>query len=114
MSESTGLQLAILEAALKEIIQQAKYFEERGGLSLANRWGQTVLATIGSLLDTPERDRSLPLPFNRLRPLRRVPVQDFQKYSIFYQIDLNSRVLTVIAVLHTSRDAARVLATPRN
>ena len=113
MTELRRLDLVVLAAAAHEIVEQADYYNEVSGDALAQRWKIAVHDTVQSLRVMPHRGVPYTFLSSPLNSLRRVPVRGFERLLIFYRADSDAQVLTVVAVLHTSRDIARILNQPR-
>jgi plasmid stabilization system protein ParE len=112
VTEAGRLRLIVLEAALQEIVDQADYFERKGSPESAIRWDSAVHEAIQSLRVMPHRGSPCLLLDSRLRDMRHISVPGFDRYSVFYRVATDAQSLTVIAVLHTARDVARILGTP--
>ncbi len=113
MTEAGRLRLVTLEAALQEIVDQADYFERKDSPESANRWDTAVHEAIQSLRVMPQRGCPCLLVDSQLKDMRHIPVPGFDRYSVFYRVAADAQSLTVVAVLHTARDVARILGTPR-
>jgi plasmid stabilization system protein ParE len=113
VTQAGRLRLIVLEAALEEIVDQADYFERKGSPESAIRWDMAVHEAIQSLRVMPHRGSPCLLLDSQLRDARHIPVPGFDRYSVFYRVESDAQSLTVIAVLHTARDVARILGTPR-
>jgi plasmid stabilization system protein ParE len=113
VTEDSRLRLIVFEAALEEIVDQADYFEQKGSPESAIRWDKAVHETIQSLRVMPHRGSPCLLLESQLRDLRHIPVQGFERYSVFYRVATDEQSLAVVAVLHTARDVARILGSSR-
>jgi plasmid stabilization system protein ParE len=113
VTQAARLRLIVLEAALQEIVDQADYFERKGSPESAIRWDTAVHEAIQSLRVMPHRGSPCLLLDFQLRDVRHIPVPGFDRYSVFYRVASDAQSLTVIALLHTARDVARILGTPR-
>jgi plasmid stabilization system protein ParE len=113
VTQAGRLRLIVLEAALEEIVDQADYFEQKGSPESAIRWDTAVHEAIQSLRVMPHRGSPCLLLDSQLRDVRHIPVPGFDRYFVFYRVASDAQSLTVIAVLHTARDVARILGTPR-
>jgi plasmid stabilization system protein ParE len=113
VNEEQEYDLEILSDALHEIVDQADYYVRESGDDLAARWDRAVEETVLSLLTMPHRGSPCVLIAPRLKGMRRISVRGFDAFSVFYYASRDPRLVTVIAVLHMSRDIARILSTPR-
>ncbi len=48
------LRLALSEAAAADIVEQADWYEEQSGPTLAKRWEKAVTSTLLCVLDNPQ------------------------------------------------------------
>ena len=81
---------------------------------LADRWSNTVHFAIQSLLTMPDRGQPCVLLSPGLHDLRSIVIAGFERYSIYYRLKAETSSLTVVAVLHSSREVERILDAPRS
>jgi plasmid stabilization system protein ParE len=95
----TGLRLIVRRAAEQDLIEAATWYDgQQPGL------GDELLVEVKKLLETIHtRPESFPVAFRQARRglLKRFP------YAVYFRI--KDDCISVIAVLHTSRDRDRVL-----
>jgi plasmid stabilization system protein ParE len=114
VTSPTLFELFLLEAAVDEIVGRADYFMRNGGPELAQCWDESVFRTVQSLRSMPHRGASCRLFGPKLHDLRRIAIDGFDRHLVLYTVDDTERILTVVAVLHTSQDIAIILGTPRS
>jgi plasmid stabilization system protein ParE len=107
--KSQNLEIRILGVALREIADQATYYEQRENLRLAVRWQAAVDSTIQSLAQLSNRGTPSNFESTRLTHLRSLPIEGFQNHFLFYEFNALSSVITVFHVLHGARDLDSLL-----
>ncbi|CAN5728986.1 hypothetical protein BH10ACI4_BH10ACI4_09830 [soil metagenome] len=110
MTPKSVLRLRILPLAAQAIIDQARYYELKQDIRLADRWETAVTKAILSLKGLPERGSLCHFSAQSLDGVRRLPVPQFQKYLLFYQIVRATNTVLVINVLHGARDLEPLLS----
>ncbi len=98
------LRLRVLPAAVRQTAEQAEYYLEQEGQLLADRWTDAVNDAISSLRLLPERGAPLNLQARALQNIRRLPITGFARHFLFYRLDVERGVLTVLSVLHGARE----------
>ncbi len=95
-------------SARLDLLEQFVYFAEEATLELAERYVAAVEATCLQLQTHPRLGTAYFSRATRLRELRRIPVQGFGQYLIFY---LPSETgIDVLRILHGARDIENLLA----
>ncbi|HTV08206.1 MAG TPA: type II toxin-antitoxin system RelE/ParE family toxin [Candidatus Aquilonibacter sp.] len=104
---SRQVKLIVLPRAAQEITEQAAYYRERANVALAERWRAAVRNSIRSLRRFPESGN----PFHTQTPshIKRLSVEGFANYLIFYEFDAASNTIYIISVLHGARDLESLL-----
>jgi plasmid stabilization system protein ParE len=110
MTPKSVLQLKILPLAAQAIVDQARYYEFKQDIRLAERWEAAVKQAILSLRTSPERGSLCRFSALSLDGVRRLPIPQFQKYLLFYQFVHGTNTLIVINVLHGARDLEPLLS----
>lgn len=88
------------------MLEQFVYFGEAGSVDLAERFADAVAATCELLAKWPGSGEAYEAPPDRMRGLRLFPVQEFEKYLLFYLP--SGEGIEVVRVLHQARDVASV------
>ena len=96
------LRLALSEAAAADIVEQADWYEEQSGPTLAKRWEKAVTSTLLCVLDNPQAGSICTFSHAELSDVRRVLVPGFPKHPVFYQF--RGAEIFVLRVLHGARD----------
>lgn len=97
---------AIRPLAELDILDQAEFIAKTSP-DQARRFADSVITTIKSLADFPDSGRITEITLPRLESLRWIAVENLPNHLIFYITD--REVLTVVRVLHGSRDLPNTL-----
>jgi toxin ParE1/3/4 len=95
--------------AVRELYDQALYYEDRGSSETALRWLDQARATFEFLARNPQIGAKWPVPHraHRLSGVRTWPVDGFKDFIVFYRpVPFG---IEVIHVLRGSRDLDRIL-----
>jgi plasmid stabilization system protein ParE len=103
------IKLHIFEAAALSIVEQADYYQEKSGPSLAFKWESAVHEAISSLLRQPEIGSPCKFRSHALAGLRWASVPGFPKHMIFYRYVQADDTLFVVQLLHGARDIESIL-----
>ncbi len=95
----------------QDVRDRFDYLVLEAGLSVALRFHGAVTADTAGLLELPEKGRLAGFRGRRLGSLRRWPVSDFERISIFYRP--TDYGIEVARVLHGARDIDRILRRER-
>ncbi len=104
-----GPEVTLLPEAVRELYDQAEYYEGRGSSETAERWIDQVRATFRFLAQNPGIGTAWPVPHrrHRLAGVRTWPVDGFEKFIDFYRpIEAG---IEVLHVLRGSRDLGHAL-----
>ncbi|MDQ2926380.1 MAG: type II toxin-antitoxin system RelE/ParE family toxin [Acidobacteriota bacterium] len=104
-----AIALRVLPNAIREVADQAAYYRERADVALALRWRSAVNEAMRSLRTFPERGSPLDSDTPELHDIRRLHIHGFPKHLIFYRFDRVGSVVSIISVLHGSRDVDALL-----
>ena len=91
-----------------DLLEQFVYFGEQSSVELAERYFAAVNATCLRLVDHPKSGVVYDSGIARLKGLRRVPVNGFENYLVFYLP--HPAGIDVIRVLHGARDIDNLFA----
>ena len=95
-------------SARLDLLEQFVYFAEEATLELADRFTAAVDATCVQLRTHPRSGTAYHPNAKRLKGLRRIPVQGFEQYLIFYLP--SAAGIDVFRVLHGARDIQNLLS----
>jgi len=99
------LRLALSEAAAADIVEQADWYEEQSGPTLAERWEKTVTSALLRVVENPRVGSICAFQHAELSDVRRVLVPGFPKHLVFYQFRglrySSSEFFTVLAIWRT-------------
>ena len=101
--------LHVYEAAALSIVEQADYYQQKAGRSLALKWEYAVDEAIHSLLRTPLIGSPCRFRSSSLAGLRWASIPGFPKHMIFYRYAEEEKALSVVQVLHGARDIDAIL-----
>lgn len=102
--------LRILPAASRAVAEQAAYYKEKSGASLAQPWRSAVNEAIRSLRNLPDRGSPANFALPALRNIRILHIEGFPKHLIFYRFDSGTGIVSIITVIHGARDLEAILA----
>jgi toxin ParE1/3/4 len=94
-------------AAENDLLNQAEYYDRKGGNALGDRFLAAAEAVFARLAVFPESGAPARLRHIRIQGFRFVPVPDFEDILIFYRFSENR--VRVVRVLHGRRDLDGVL-----
>lgn len=101
------MNLFIQEAAEKDIVRQVEWYAEQGVPHIGRRFHDAVLDAIDALLAMPEAGPPKPTGNPQLAGLRSWHIKGFDELWIYYLV--RPPLLTIVRVLHSKRDIARIL-----
>ncbi|HLX84790.1 MAG TPA: type II toxin-antitoxin system RelE/ParE family toxin [Terriglobales bacterium] len=103
----TKNRLALSDAAVVDIVEQADWYSTQSGKSLAQRWEDAVTSTIMRTLHRPNTGTRCHFQAGELHDLRRTAVSGFPKHLLFYRFDRG--VVLILRVVHGARDLEGLL-----
>ena len=93
--------------ARRDILLNAEYLEEHGGIETAQRFLDAARTTFEALAGMPKAGALCAFQSPALRRIRRWPVKGFENWLIFYQIRRNG--IEIVHILHGARDIESLL-----
>jgi toxin ParE1/3/4 len=90
------------EVAVSDILEQADWYEQRSGPTLAGRWGSAITSALLRIVANPESGSLCAFNADELQSIRRMPIAKFPKHLIFYQAE-NEEIM-ILRVVHGARD----------
>lgn len=104
-----GPEATLLPEAVRELYQQAEYYEDNGSSETAERWLDQLRVTFRFLAQNPGIGTPWPVPQrrHRLAGVRTWPVDRFETFIIFYRQVENG--IEVLHVLRGNRDLDQIL-----
>jgi toxin ParE1/3/4 len=94
--------LRLSDAAVSDILEQADWYAQRSGPTLAERWENAVAAALVRITKNLNAGALCHFKAEELRGVRRMPVSKFPKHMIFYRNDENEAL--ILRVVHGARD----------
>jgi toxin ParE1/3/4 len=101
------VRLAISDAAVADILEQADWYETQSGVSLGERWGKAVTSAVLRIVKNPNAGTPCTFQSSELRGLRRTAIAGFPKHLIFYRIQ--EEEVFILRIVHGARDLERLL-----
>ena len=98
--------LALSDAAVVDILEQADWYETQSGVPLAERWGKAVTSAVLRIMKNPNGGTPCTFRSSELRDLRRTTITGFPKHLIFYR--LHEGEVFILRVVHGARDLERL------
>jgi toxin ParE1/3/4 len=96
------VQLSFSDAASNDILEQADWYKQRSGLTLAKRWERAVTSALLRIVANPHSGSLCAFHADELQAIRRMPITGFPKHLIFYRVD-NGEIV-ILRVIHGARD----------
>ena len=93
--------------ARRDILSNAEYLEEHGGVETAERFLVATRGTFEALAKMPKLGVLCTFRSPALRRLRRWPVKGFENWLIFYQPKRNG--VEIVHLIHGARDIESLL-----
>ena len=93
--------------ARRDILLNAEYLEEHGGMETAQRFLDATRSTFEALAKMPKLGVLCAFRSPALRRVRRWPVKGFENWLIFYQVRRNG--VEIVHLLHGARDIESLL-----
>lgn len=90
------------DAAINDIMEQAEWYEQRSGHTLAKRWENAVSSAVLRIVTNPQSGSPCAFNAEELQSIRRMPITKFPKHLIFYQVE-NCEIV-ILRVIHGARD----------
>ncbi len=88
--------------ARRDILSNAEYLEEHGGVDTAQRFLDATQNTFEALARMPKVGTLCAFRSPALRHIRRWPVKGFENWLIFYQAKRNG--VEIVHLIHGARD----------
>lgn len=88
--------------ARRDILSNAEYLEDQGGLEIAQRFLDATQNTFEALARMPKVGALCAFRSPALRRIRRWPVKGFENWLIFYQPRRNG--VEIVHLIHGARD----------
>jgi len=94
--------LALSDAAIADILEQADWYTSQSGEALARRWEKAVTGAVLRILKAPAAGAPCSFKSHNLRHVRRTIITGFPKHLLFYRFRNNE--LLILRVVHGARD----------
>jgi toxin ParE1/3/4 len=95
-------QIALTDAAVNDILEQAAWYREISGTKLSRRWEQAVSSILLRISSTPAAGAPCSFKAVELEGVRRMPVPHFPRHLVFYRF--LDKELVVLRIVHGARD----------
>ncbi len=95
-------ELRLTDVALNDIQEQAGWYEQRSGQSLARRWEYEVTAALIRIERNPRSGAKCRFSAEELQSIRRMPITGFPRHLIFYRAE--EKEIRILRVVHGARD----------
>jgi toxin ParE1/3/4 len=96
------VRVSFSDAAGNDILEQADWYKQRSGLTLAKRWERAVTSALLRIGANPHSGSLCAFQTNELQSIRRMPITGFPKHLIFSRVD-NGEIV-ILRVIHGARD----------
>jgi toxin ParE1/3/4 len=96
------LRVRIADDALNDILEQADWYKQQSGQTLARRWENAVTTAILGILKNPHCGALCSFSAEGLDSIWRMPISKFPKHLIFYRLE--NRQILILRVVHGARD----------
>ena len=101
------LKVRLTDDALNDIVEQADWYEQQSGRTLARRWENAVTRAIFGVLKNPHSGALCNFSVEGLTSVRRMPISKFPKHLIFYRFE--HQHILILRVVHGARDLESLL-----
>ncbi len=95
-------EIALREAARRDLVGHFVYLAENAGLDMAERFLSSAEASFAELSRQPNMGAPLKLKHPELAGVRKWRVRDFDNHLVFYEPRTNG--VSIVRVLHASSD----------
>jgi len=104
------ISVEFFDAATASILDQADYFASVANPALSQRWLAAVDSTVIPLRRFPNIGRPCFFRHPELQDVRRIGVDSFRNYLLFYRYVKAAELILIIDVVHGARDLEAWLA----
>ncbi len=101
------VELRLTDVAVSDIQEQADWYEQRSGHTLARRWEYQVTAALIRIEKNPRSGAKCGFSAGELQGVRRMPIAGFPKHLIFYREQ--EEEIRILRVVHGARDLESLL-----
>jgi toxin ParE1/3/4 len=101
------VELRLTDTAVRDIQEQADWYEHRSGQALARRWEKEVTAALIRIEKNPRSGAKCGFSADELQNVRRMPIAGFPKHLIFYRA--GDEEIRILRVVHGARDLESLL-----
>ena len=98
--------LALSDAAIADILEQADWYIAQSGEPLAQRWGKAVTSAALRVVKNPAAGPLCRFQSTELRNVRRTAITGFPKHLLFYR--MRGAEILVLRVVHGARDLEKL------
>jgi toxin ParE1/3/4 len=99
--------LVLSDAAVADVLDQADWYIQQSGRTLALRWEKAVTSAISYVLRNPAAGAPCTFRSAELEGVRRAAIPRFPKHLLFYRFD--GEEVLVLRIVHGARDLERLL-----
>lgn len=94
--------LVLSDAAIADVVEQADWYREHSGPTLAKRWEKAVTSALLRILTNPAAGTRCTFRPIDLRDVRRATIGGFPKHLLFYRF--YEAEIFILRVVHGARD----------
>ena len=98
--------IRLSDVAVNDILEQADWYKQQSGQSLAKRWESAVTAALLRMVENPRSGSSCRFKENELQAIRRMPIGRFPRHLIFYRFE--GAEIVILRVVHGARDLSLI------
>jgi plasmid stabilization system protein ParE len=104
------MRVEVLEAAALAIVEQADWYAQNSGITLADMWSRAIDQAVERLLKAPETGTRVRIRSTSRAGLRWLVVPEFPKHLVFYRYFSKERILQIVRVAHGARERDLLIA----
>lgn len=104
----SATEVVVTEVAALDIVEQARWYHEQSGSTLATRWERAATAALLLLVKRPHSGSPCLFKTLELQDVRRLPISGFPRHLVLYR--LTSEGVLVLRVVHGARDLEALLS----
>jgi toxin ParE1/3/4 len=94
--------LALSDAAVADVLEQADWYHAQSGAALAKRWEKAVTSTLLRILKNAAAGTPCTFRSPELHDVRRAAISGFPKHLVFYRF--HKTEVLILRVVHGARD----------
>jgi plasmid stabilization system protein ParE len=104
------MRVEVLQAAAMAVVEQADWYQQNAGITLADMWSRAVDQTIEQLVSSPDSGTRVRIRSVGATGLRWSAILGFPKHVVYYRHFSKERILQIVRVVHGAHERDLLLA----